>query len=147
MESEFEKISRKTGRKQTACKCEQCKSQCRVSPCLGTPQDIIKLIKAGYKDRLAVTDWLTGFIMKAEPGPVVMLQAIYDEKKKACTFFNNGLCELHDLGLKPTEGKLSHHSTKPDNFDFKKSINYTVAKTWLNITAAEFEEIKALWKK
>lgn len=27
-----------------------------------------------------------------------------------CTFFSAGLCTLHALGLKPLEGRISHHS-------------------------------------
>ena len=47
-----------------------------------------------------------------------------------CTFFHDGLCELHDKGLKPTEGKLSHHTISIDNFSTKKSISWNVAKEW-----------------
>ena len=49
-----------------------------------------------------------------------------------CSFFHNGLCELHDRGLKPTEGRLSHHSTRIDNFKASKSIAWNVAKEWLS---------------
>lgn len=54
-------IMQKSGRKPTACSCEKCKSQCRT-PCLGTPEDIERLIDAGYKDRLAPTEWLVGML-------------------------------------------------------------------------------------
>lgn len=130
MESQLEKIIRKTGRKPVSCKCEQCKSQCRTNPCLGTPEDIIRLIEAGYADRLAATTWLAGMKMGACDHPIEMIQPLYDNEKKACTFFTNGLCELHDKGLKPTEGKLSSHLIQEDNFNPKKSIAYNVAKTW-----------------
>ena len=29
----------------------------------------------------------------------------------ACPFFKDGLCMLHDKGLKPTEGRLASHGT------------------------------------
>ena len=47
-----------------------------------------------------------------------------------CTFYHDGLCELHDKGLKPTEGRLSHHSMRLDNWTPKKSISWNVAKEW-----------------
>lgn len=57
-----------------------------------------------------------------------------------CTFYHDGKCELHDKGLKPTEGKLSHHTIKLDNWDPKRSISWLVAKEWLDMP----EEIKSL---
>jgi hypothetical protein len=38
--------------------------------------------------------------------------------------------KLHASGLKPTEGKLSHHSVKAENFEFRKSLSWNVAKEW-----------------
>ena len=79
-ESTLQKIARKTGRKVSFCKCNECKKQC-TTPCLGTPEDIEKII---------------------------------------------------DAGLKPTEGKLSHHSTRIDNFKASKSISWQIAKEWID---------------
>jgi len=39
---------------------------------------------------------------------------------------------LHDLGLKPTEGKLSHHSTKIEDFKANRSLSWLIAKEWLD---------------
>ncbi len=61
--------------------------------------------------------------------PVLMLQAKIENGW--CTFYHDGKCELHEQGLKPTEGKLSHHSIRIDNFDPKKSLSWLVAKEWL----------------
>ena len=121
-------IMQKSGRKPTACSCEKCKSQCRT-PCLGTPEDIERLIDAGYKDRLAPTEWLVGMLFGVIDRPVLMVQAKVENGW--CTFYHDGKCELHEQGLKPTEGKLSHHSIRIDNFDPKKSLSWLVAKEWL----------------
>jgi len=129
-ESTFEKIMRRTGRKPSFCKCVKCKSQCST-PCLGTPEDIQKLVDAGFKDRLKATTWAAGIIMELIDEPINMVQATYDEEKKACTFFNNGLCELHDLGLKPTEGKLSYHTITKENYTPQKALSWNVAKEWI----------------
>ena len=126
-ETQLQKIIRKTGRKPIQCKCKECQQQCHT-PCLGTPQDILKLIKAGYADRLAWTEWAAGMAMGCTDHIVGMVQAI--QKDGWCTFFHDGLCELHDKGLKPTEGKLSHHSICLDNWTPKKSLSWNVAKEW-----------------
>ena len=60
------------------------------------------------------------------------IQAELIEETGFCTFFKNGLCTIHDAGLKPTEGKLSHHSTKIDNFKVNKSISWQIAKEWID---------------
>ena len=126
-ESQLQRIIRKTGRKPIQCKCKLCQQQCHT-PCLGTPQDILKLIKAGYADRLSWTDWAAGIIMGCTDHVVGMVQATAEGDW--CTFFHDGLCELHDKGLKPTEGRLSHHSMRLDNWTPKKSISWNVAKEW-----------------
>ncbi len=129
-ESSFKRIVRKTGRKPISCKCESCRNQCRT-PCLGTPEDILKLIEAGYVDRLKPTMWLTGMALGKLTYPIPMVQAEVMESGW-CTFRrDDGLCELHDLGLKPTEGKLSHHTITKENYNFSRSLSYQVAKEWL----------------
>ena len=125
----FDHIMLKSGRKPTECNCEKCKSQCHT-PCLGTPEDIMKLIDAGYQDRLSPTLWAVGMILGLVNYPIKMIQPIREENGW-CTFYKHGLCELHDKGLKPTEGRLSHHSIKIDNFIPKKSLSWLVAKEWL----------------
>lgn len=124
----FSYIMKKSGRKPTSCSCEKCKSQCHT-PCLGTPEDIHCLVDAGYKDRLSVTHWLVGMLFGVIDKPVLMVQA--NIENGWCTFYHDGKCELHDKGLKPTEGRLSHHSIRIDNFNPKKSLSWLVAKEWL----------------
>ena len=129
-ESPTQRIIRRTGRKPIQCKCKLCQQQCHTN-CLGTPQDILRLIKAGYADRLAPTEWWAGMVMGCTDHPVVMVQPTNDGEW--CTFFHDGLCELHNKGLKPTEGKLSHHSMKVDNWTPRKSISWNVAKEWEDV--------------
>ena len=47
MDETLEMIIENTGRKPVSCSCSECQQQCKT-PCLGTPDDIINLIKAGY---------------------------------------------------------------------------------------------------
>ena len=138
METSLQRIMRKTGRKPRECKCQKCKQQCKT-PCLGTPEDILRLIKAGYKERLAITHWWVGIARGKLDFPVIMIQA-RQEENGYCTFFRDGLCELHDLGLKPTEGRLSHHSITKENFKFGKSLSWNVAKEWMDMRNGEIVE-------
>lgn len=138
METSLQRIMRKTGRRPIECKCQKCKQQCRT-PCLGTPEDILRLIKAGYKERLAITHWWVGIARGKLDFPVIMIQA-RQEENGYCTFFHDGLCELHDLGLKPTEGRLSHHSITKENFKFGKSLSWNVAKEWMDMRNGEIVE-------
>ncbi len=130
METTLQHIIRRTGKKPISCKCKQCQQQCRTCPCLGTPADIERLIDAGYSEQLAETDWCVGKLVGAIPYPIPMVQAIQTDT--GCIFFHDGLCELHDKGLKPTEGRLSHHSTQLEKFRFRNSIAWNVAKEWIN---------------
>lgn len=138
METALQRIMRKTGRKPIECKCQKCKQQCKT-PCLGTPEDILRLINAGYKERLAVTHWWVGIARGKLDFPVIMIQA-RQEENGYCTFYHNGLCELHDLGLKPTEGRLSHHSITKENFKFGKSLSWNVAKEWMDMRNGDIVE-------
>lgn len=122
-----EKISRATGRYPVECDCPHCRRQC-LTPCLGTPQDIWRLIEAGYGNKLRITFWAVGMLVGAVPFPIPMVQALQTEH--GCVFWKNGLCELHDQGLKPTEGRLSYHTLAEDNFCFERSLSWNIAKEW-----------------
>ena len=85
IESVEHKIMRKSGRKLTQCKCKKCQSQCK-SPCLGTPKDILNIIKAGYKDKVAITYWAAGMVMGVINRPVPMVQPLFNEETGYCVF-------------------------------------------------------------
>ena len=125
-----EKISRATGRYPVSCDCPRCRRQC-LTPCLGTPEDIWRLIEAGYEERLRITFWAVGMLVGAIPFPILRVDALQTER--GCIFWKNGLCELHDLNLKPTEGRLSYHILTEENICFGKSLGWNVAKEWINV--------------
>lgn len=141
-ENILQKIIRKSGRKPSNCKCRACKDQCRT-PCLGTPQDIMRLIEAGYADKVMPTQWLVGMVLGKIDYPIQMVQAIQMDEGW-CVFHKDGLCELHNLSLKPTEGRLSHHAVKSENYVFSKGLAYNVAKEWLSYGNQEL--IKEIFK-
>ena len=125
----FDRISAASGRAATVCSCEQCRRKCRV-PCLGTPDDIIRLLEAGYESRLCAYVWAAGMLTGVIERPIRMIQPRLEDNGW-CTFYRDGLCELHDRWLKPTEGRLAHHTVGPDNLDPRKSVAWLVAREWL----------------
>lgn len=72
METALQRIIRKTGRRPVECRCRLCRQQCRI-PCLGTPEDILRLLKAGYRERLAPTRWAVGLLLGKIPYIVPMV--------------------------------------------------------------------------
>ena len=137
-ETTNEYIMRKTGKKPVECKCQLCKMQCAKAPCIGTPADIEAIIKAGYGDRIVDASWAAGIMF----GCMEVIDIFMPEQlpNGACAFFKDGLCELHDKGLKPIEGRLSFHTATIVN-RYQDSISYNTAKTW---TDEEFKRIEKL---
>lgn len=118
---------------ETACSCNTCKNMCKIQPCIGTPEDIAKLVLAGHGGKMAKTTWMVGMLTGTTSAPIDMYQIMANEDN-SCPFLDeNNLCELHDAGLKPTEGRLSHH-TDAETFtgDFMDTINYKVAVSWVD---------------
>lgn len=127
-EASLQRVMRASGRVPVQCSCSICKQQCHT-PCLGTPDDIERIIDAGYADRLELTNWATGIFLGVINVAVPMIQPVAG--KEYCAFFENGLCILHDKNLKPTEGRLSHHTVRKDNFNPVMSLALNVAKEWM----------------
>ena len=108
---------------------------CQRTPCLGTPQDILALIDAGYADKVCYTEWAAGMVLGHidRPIPMVQIKSISVGKHDGCcVFFHDGKCELHESGLKPTEGKLSHHEVSVRELQKDNNITYQVAIEWTN---------------
>lgn len=127
-EEQLQRIETRTKRKPTQCNCERCKSMCHT-PCLGTPQDILRLIEAGYADKVAYSEWAVGIILGFTPYVIPMVQI--EEKNGWCVFYHDGRCELHDKGLKPTEGILASHDLNPDELKPEHNLTFSVAREWV----------------
>lgn len=136
MKEEVERIKKLVGidhnRWEQPCTCDKCKNMCKV-PCIGTPKDIEAIIDAGYADRLKETMWMVGYLAVKEK-PIAMIQPT--EKDGWCAFRQpDGLCELHDRGLKPTEGVLaSCKVVEEDNVPtYETSVLRAVAHEWVKV--------------
>ena len=75
----LQRVMRASGRVPIQCMCSQCKNQCRI-PCLGTPEDIERIIDAGYGDRLALTQWADGYSLRGYQCPCSHDPASFWEK-------------------------------------------------------------------
>lgn len=108
-----------------SCSCDKCVNICRTAPCIGTREDILKLVKSGYGNRLFPTVLAAPIVLTMFGKPVSIVASKFENGK--CTFLTEeNKCELHDIGLKPTEGKITIHSEPTDINVFKQII-----ETWL----------------
>lgn len=67
--TDIQEISVKSGIRPSECSCEKCKNLCRT-PCLGTPEDINKLLEAGYGKRLTPVLWGVGMLVGLTINPL-----------------------------------------------------------------------------
>ena len=119
-----------------ACACAECVAMCQHRPCWPTPEDAQRLIEAGYADRLMVDWWfdrdlnktiylLTPAIAGRESGEAPA------HPEGQCTFLNaDGLCQIHDSGLKPTEGQIALCGDRTP-----EGLHEQIARTWDEVAA------------
>jgi len=114
----------------TECACEKCSGMCRA-PCCPTPKEVNALIEAGYGDRLMYDDWPDSseveMIKMAMKGAEGCRAPWATRTEKGCTFWKDGLCELHNTGLKPLHAKLVHHDNTEEQMD---AIVEVIQKEW-----------------
>jgi hypothetical protein len=136
MNAETERIKRKSNTREHSCDCKTCRKMCRVSPCLGTPEDILLLMNNGHTDKLSPTTFGTGKLLGVLP-VIEMIQPRYEVDKLGCAFLSpDDLCTLHSAGLKPTEGKLATHLTVARELtkeEIKSQLTMVVAERWLTV--------------
>jgi len=130
-EKVFNRIAKQVGKQPISCNCEKCKQMCQRVPCLGTPQDILAIINAGYVDKVCYTEWYAGMLFgHMEPIEMVQIKSKSKGNNGECVFFHDGKCELHENGLKPTEGKLAHHEVSAIELRPEYNLTYQVAIEW-----------------
>lgn len=114
------------------CSCKACQKMCTHSPCLATPDDVLKLIELGHKNKLSLTLWATANVVTQGKYPIVEMVQLKGELNgiargtRTCVMFDNGKCSIHTN--KPLGGKLAHHS---NTFDEVISREVKIANLWL----------------
>ena len=125
---------------ESICSCKKCVTMCQTRPCWPTPQESKKLIENGFLNKLML-DWWVG----NNENIFVVSPAIkgYESKDApylptgVCTFLENNLCKLHDLKLKPSEGRMSGCNKNVS------SLHKDIAMLW---DSDEGKEVVKLWK-
>lgn len=94
---------------QNQCSCERCALMCHHSPCTPTPEEAIRLLESEFAKHMMLT--VIPDIKKGRLAAVIAPKGIHREDSPArrCILLENGLCRLHDTGLKPLEGRLASH--------------------------------------
>ena len=121
------------------CSCDGCKRMCAASSCLPTPAEARALIRRGYGARLSTYAFAPDPESMRYVGPSPKGQEgardLWNTACAACTFHtDDGRCELHDLGLKPLEGRIAHHD-RPF-----QQVRLHVMATW---KGRQFESVRA----
>ena len=109
----FNRIAKQVGKLPISCNCEKCKQMCQRTPCLGTPHDILALRHT------------------RRPIPMVQLKSTGSKVDGCCICYHDGKCELHENGLKPTEGKLSNHDVSERELLPQYNLTFQVASEWM----------------
>jgi hypothetical protein len=122
-----------------SCTCEECQEMCKRA-CWPTPEEAWKLLSEGYGDRLMMDLWElplgTIYILcPAEKGHEK--KVLHWPSWSGCVMQQNGLCTLHDKGMKPLEGRLALCSklratlTIDEQEEYRKSDGHRhVAMMW-----------------
>jgi hypothetical protein len=109
----------------TECSCEVCVRLCHGHTCIGTPDEIEKLMDMGYS-KLFYREYM--WIPNSNDAGVAVLRpdVVHDNWSYPCAFLKDGKCIIH--AIKPLEGRLVNHDTcgKGMYEDFRRAL----LRTW-----------------
>ena len=140
----------------SVCSCKKCQGMCEARACWATPAEAQAIIDAGLGHRLMRDWWCGSPIVKKDDdyndtSLLVPAQVGHEGQdasssifpKGRCTFLSDdGLCFLHDLGLKPSEGRKAIHSPEYDKLG--EDIHTLTAATGATAVA---QNLVAYWKR
>lgn len=122
-------------------------------PCWPIPSEIAPIIAAGEGHRLMLDWWVGNFrddndeydgdvyiLCPANPGREGQeASSSFWILSEGCAFHtSDGLCQLHDRGLKPLEGRVAHHRQQ----NSKVNVHELVARAW---DTEEGRDVVAQW--
>jgi hypothetical protein len=122
---------------------------CKWCPCWPAPQEAKILIEKGYAGKLMEDYWVRWTNDRYDPINIIGPAFVGYEKSTApnwpqgakdatCVFLENDLCQLHDKGLKPYEGRMANCQNKD------KKLHEKVAMMW---DGDEGREVVKEWRK
>lgn len=132
---------------ENVCACEKCNAMCDKRACWPTPEEAVAIIDAGYGDQLML-DWWNGdhfdeaydrilILCPGETGSVGQRSdreywMFFQSGGGPCSMHRDDLCFLHDLGLKPLEGRYSRHGLPTDEDSPYMKLHEAMAESWNN---------------
>lgn len=118
------------------CQCELCISMCMTSPCIPTPSEAAK-IEIRFPGTIIPT-----IIGSPETGETDIVMApkgdrFFFKGRQMCQchfLTEEGKCRLHELKMKPIEGRMMHHEIAPLSRPLRQLI---IKKFWRTPEALE----------
>lgn len=137
--------------KETSCNCPKCISMCTYRPCWGTPEEIERIIDAGFAHKLMYDYWVGRLGGFREDGdeysdlPIIAPAIVGYEGDtspfwpmgRCCMLDENDRCKIYDI--RPIESRVSHHDVTHDI-----NVHMEIAKTW---NTSEGARVVEKWKK
>jgi len=112
------------------CACPACQSMCRRSVCIPTPDEARVLIRrypqrmARYPNQNVIAPRTVGGAAEAA------------DTAGRCTFHtDDGRCELHEVGLKPFEGRMACHDRNSDQIRWR-AISHWAGRRYESVSKA-----------
>lgn len=131
-----------------SCSCEVCKSFCK-RPGWWTPEQTKEIIKVGYYNKimLEISPELTFGVLSPAFKGCEMNIAINLFKENWCTFYHNGLCDLHNTPYLPLECAFCNHDSKGQGQKCHTDIEQLWKSKENQKIIKEWGEMVGLWER
>lgn len=100
---------------------------CEHRPCWGTPEEAENIMNAGLGSNLMLDYWVGETDTYMATPAIIGYQGenapFWPEGR--CAFLKDGLCSLHDKGLKPLEGRTAdckHNGLSREEYNLKHGL-------------------------
>lgn len=128
-----EDILKQCNAKVSNCCCDVCKSMCYQCPCIGTPLEMQNIVQAGFHRDVMITKLANPIVINKYGHPITILAINFDEKKGHCSMLENGLCKLHNLGLKPLEGRTAICNSEKETTMASYRVYTAICDEWIKL--------------
>lgn len=121
-----------------SCACSSCKRACQNRPCWGTPDEVEKMLDAGFADKLMLDWWEPDRRTGNRHAVYIVAPAARGYEKRhapnwptgvTCTLLTSDQkCPLHDTGYKPLEARVVSHAT---GLSVSQDVRVFIVKQWM----------------
>ena len=115
---------------------------CKKSPCWGTPDEIRRIMDAGFSDKLTLhvsaPSQSGPYTFMVQPKTIGSRLTNQNWPDGQCEFLDaNDRCALHDMGMKPLQGRVALHGKDA------RGLRGYIADLW---RAEEAQQVVNQWK-